>query len=302
MKPVKVPPRVLAPGQRCQVTVHDTATDEQTVVFDSTEILLEAPQWMSDGVSLMLNGGGRMWRLNTLERDLRPLPFDGVPPVNNDHVLSPDRATVYLSANDGHIYSAPADGGVVARVTQDSTPPRFHFLHGVRPDGTTLLYVGVEGDLFGDRTARIRSLNLTTGIDIPLSNDTHLADGCEYSADGNHIYFNTTAFGTGTHDMGIARMRADGSHLEAVTEDERVDWFPHESPDGSRLAYLSYPKGTEGHPADLPVEIRLLMRDGKQRTIASFTGGQGTINVNSWSPDSRYLAYVAYPLEDSNDR
>lgn len=28
-------------------------------------------------------------------------------------------------------------------------------------------------------------------------------------------------------------------------------------------------------------------------------GGQGTINVNSWSPDSTHFAFVAYPVRST---
>lgn len=298
MTEMDFPPRALNPGQRCQVTVYDVQTGERSVVLDRTDVLLEAPQWMGDGVSLMLNGDGRIWRVNTRTSALSALEFHGIPPVNNDHVLSAERSIVYLSANDGHIYSASADGGIATRVTPDQTPFRFHFLHGVSADGETLLYVAVEGDLLGDKTTVIRSLNMRTGMDMVLSDVEYLADGCEFSADGEHIYFNTTAFGKTTHDMGIARMRCDGTALEAVTTDGRVNWFPHQSPDGSRIVYLSYPRGTEGHPADRPVEIRMLTSGGRPRTIDSFTGGQGTINVNSWSADSRLIAYVVYPNAD----
>lgn len=76
-----------------------------------------------------------------------------------------------------------------------------------------------------------------------------------------------------------------------------MNWFGHPSPDGRRLAHLSFPPGTLGHPADLDVIIRLLEHDGSRRHLVNLFGGQGTINVPSWAPDSRRLAYVAYPIE-----
>jgi Tol biopolymer transport system component len=91
-------------------------------------------------------------------------------------------------------------------------------------------------------------------------------------------------------------MAPDGSGLEQVTYDERVNWFPHISPDGEKIIYLSYPPDTIGHPADHDVILRLLVQGGRPRDLARFNGGQGTINVNSWSPDSRHIAYVEFPF------
>ena len=78
-----------------------------------------------------------------------------------------------------------------------------------------------------------------------------------------------------------------------------VDWFPHLSPDGTRAAYLAYPPGTSGHPADLWVAVMVVEGDawGQAKFAARLFGGQGTINVNSWSPDNRRFAYVAYPVD-----
>ena len=73
----------------------------------------------------------------------------------------------------------------------------------------------------------------------------------------------------------------------------------HLSPDGARLAYVSFPPGTQGHPADREVILRLAAADGTGiRDLVRLHGGQGTMNVNGWAPDSRSLAYVDYPLGD----
>jgi hypothetical protein len=62
--------------------------------------------------------------------------------------------------------------------------------------------------------------------------------------------------------------------------------------------YLSFPPGTAGHPADLPVELRLVRdsRWAEPEVVVRLDGGQGTINVNSWSPDGKKFAYVDYPV------
>ncbi len=92
-------------------------------------------------------------------------------------------------------------------------------------------------------------------------------------------------------------MRPDGGEVTQLTFDERVNWFPHVSPDGSAMAYLSYPPLTNGHPENLPVQIVVADPLGREVTarIDAF-GGRGTINVPSWAPDSTRLAYVEYPI------
>ena len=90
-------------------------------------------------------------------------------------------------------------------------------------------------------------------------------------------------------------MAVEDGRLEQLTHDLRVNWFPHPSPDGRSVVYLSYPPATQGHPADRDVILRLMNPDGsQQRDLLAFRGGQGTINVNSWAPNSRRLAFVAY--------
>jgi Tol biopolymer transport system component len=36
------------------------------------------------------------------------------------------------------------------------------------------------------------------------------------------------------------------------------------------------------------------LADGKTKVLAKLFGGQGTINVPSWSPDSTRVAFVSY--------
>ena len=121
-------------------------------------------------------------------------------------------------------------------------------------------------------------------------------DGPEFSVDGKWIYFNGEAPSRQPGHVQIYRMRQDGSEVQQLTHDERVNWFPHCNPDGQRVAYLSYPLGTEGHPPDRAVELRIMNSEGgEMRSLVACWGGQGTINVNSWAPDSQCFAYVAYP-------
>ncbi|MFC7534190.1 TolB family protein [Actinoplanes sp. GCM10030250] len=291
--------RKLTHGQRCRILVYDLTSESATVVHTDSAVLFEAPNWSAGG-DLILNGDGLLWRLPSGgSAPPRQIPLEGVPELNNDHVLAPGSETIFLSANDGHIYEAPLHGGPGRRVTPDDG--LMHFLHGVSPDGTTLAYVGIEnqrwdaGSLFTMATDGSATTPLTPAPGGP-------DDGPEYSPAGDWIYFNTERFSTAPGHAQIARIRPDGSDMHRLTTDDRVNWFPHPSPDGARTVYLSYPPGTTGHPADLPVELRLVDGDAwdSPRTVAKLPGGQGTINVNSWSPDSTRFAYVEYPERNTN--
>ncbi|NBZ90002.1 TolB family protein [Stagnihabitans tardus] len=290
---MKVPPRALAKGQSAQVWTHDTVTGQTRLVFQTSDLLVEAPNWV--GEALILNGGGRLWRLPLASPGLEPIEIPGLPPLNNDHVPDPDGAHIFLSTNDDwQIYHAPLAGGAATRVTRDDD--LLHFLHGVSPDGGQLAFVGVKVDeAFRFLSAEICTIR-ADGSDFRQLTDRAVADGPEYSPDGAWLYYNTEQF---SGHAQIARMRPDGSGAERLSFAGTVDWFPHLSPDGARAVYLSYPPGTRGHPADLWVELKLVETDWTQaRTVARLFGGQGTINVNSWSPDGRSFAFVSYPMAD----
>ncbi|WP_436534821.1 TolB family protein [Actinoplanes sp. HUAS TT8] len=282
--------RTLAPQQKCRILTYDVSTGVSTPVYTSSSVLFEAPNWAADG-DLILNGDGLLWRLPVAEGSAPvEIPLDGVPGLNNDHVLGVGDA-IFVSADDGHIYEASLRGGPGRRVTHED---RMHFLHGVSPDGTELAYVGIEGQRWD--SGNLWTIGAAGGASTRLTSEGGPDDGPEYTPDGSWIYFNTERFGVGAQ---IARIRPDGTELEQLTFDERVNWFPHFAPDGNRAVYLSYPPGTSGHPADRPVELRLVEGDDwrSARTVVSLPGGQGTINVNSWSPDSRRFAYVEYPFD-----
>ena len=143
---------------------------------------------------------------------------------------------------------------------------------------------------------RIYTMPAGGGPDTVLTDGACPVDGPEFSADGQWICFNSEAAATRPGHAQIFRMRPDGSELEQITGDERVNWFPHCAADGT-IAFVSFPPGTTGHPADKNIIVRVMDADGSNmRDIATLFGGQGTINVNSWAPDSRRLAYVAYPM------
>jgi len=292
-------PRTLRPGQRAEVWIAEVEDGSSQLVYSTDILLLEAPNWAPDGRGLLLNGDGLLWRLE-LEPEvaLQRIPIDELPPINNDHVLDAKRGLIYLSANDGHIYVAPVTGGTARRITHDSN--RYHFLHGVSPDGATLAFVEIPRSDFSvpGRLALISSTGDETHY--PEAGSRHL-DGPEYSPDGAWLYFNTEEFASRPGHAQLARMPAEGGRMERLVDSESVDWFPHLSPNGELASYISFPPGTLGHPADLDVEVRVIRTTNWRDIVWQFPlfGGQGTINVNSWSPDSRRFAFVAYPLEQA---
>jgi TolB protein len=288
--------RQLRPGQRAEVWIAGVDGGPPELVYTSDALLLEAPNWAPDDQALLLNGDGRLWRLDLPSAALAPVVIDGLPPINNDHVVDAPRGVIYLSANDGHIWVAPIAGGTPTRVTHDES--RFHFLHGVSPDGETLAFVELpRGDFSAaGRLALISSAGGETRY--PEAGSRHL-DGPEYSPDGAWLYVNTEEFATRPGHAQLARVPANGGRLEQLVDSDTVDWFPHVSPDAKLATYVSFPKGTLGHPADLDVDVCLVRTSAWSDAIARYPlfGGQGTMNVNSWSPDSRRFAFVAYPID-----
>ncbi len=289
--------RVLAPGQRCQVWISDLA-GKTRLVYETDETLFEAPNWGPDG-RLLINGKGLLWNLPSAGGEPTPIPTEFLPPVNNDHVLSPDGQTIYASAMDWHIHAVPREGGAATRISLDDG--RLHFLHGISPDGTALAYIAISPD--GDKTwgyANVRLLAVDSSWDIPVTDSSRPDDGSEFSPDGKWIYFNTELFTTEPGHAQIARVSLDGSDLQRLTHDDQVDWFPHLSPDDTHAVYISFPSGTTGHPANKPVELRIVELPDWDAPIATIQlfGGQGTINVGSWSPAGTEFAYVAYPIAE----
>lgn len=298
---MKVPPRTLAKGQRCEVWVHDVARAENRMIFATTDLLLEAPNWALDGDALILNGNGTLWRLPVDAPKLHAIDIQGVPPLNNDHVLDPDGVHIFVSSyDDWQLYRAPLAGGKAVQVSGKEGPAGLlHFLHGVSPDGQQLAFVGVQAEIndvnFRFITAEICTLSADGRGFRQITSGGAPSDGPEYSPDGQWLYFNTETF---SGHAQIARMRPDGSDMVRLTDEPTVDWFPHISPDGTLAVYLAYPAGTQGHPADLWVDLKLVRGSdwAGAKPVARLFGGQGTINVNSWSPDSTRFAFVTYPM------
>ncbi|MET7701490.1 hypothetical protein [Streptomyces sp. NPDC005485] len=295
--------RTLLPRQRAELYVLDVDNGDSRLALSSEDQLFEAPNWHPDGRWIVVNADGALYLVDSqAPSDLVAIHTPGLPELNNDHLVSPDGRWHYVSANDGHLYRVPWEGGHSERITTPKAPERRfrHFLHGVSPDGTTLLYVGTEAldkDEWGRRA--LWSINLMTGEERLIGDGYSPADGPEFSTDGASVFFNSEVASNHPGHAQLFRHDLAEGTVRQLTFDERVNWFPHPSPDGQRLAYLSYPQGTVGHPPDLPVVLRLIdLPDGPPRDLAMLPGGQGTINVPCWAPDSRRIAYVQYPRDD----
>lgn len=294
----KAPPRTLRPGQRAEITIFDLAADGPRTLASSADVFLEAPNWTLDGRHLILNGGFELWRADAGSGELEKIEMSEVPAINNDHVLDPDGEHIYVSAYDWRIYRVPLTGGVGRSIAGDPGIAGFkHFLHGVSPDGRRLAITGVCPRNAEDPWGTGDVFTMSSGGDgdyVRLTDGPGHSDGGEYSPDGEWIYFNSEMFDGHAQ---IARCRPDGRDLQQLTFDENVNWFPHIAPNGEHACYVAFPPGTEGHPGDTWVDIKLVDRDdwSAATTIARVFGGQGALNVNSWAPDGASFAFMGYP-------
>ena len=262
------------------------SSKDRRVVFWTTN-LIEAPNWSRDGASLFFNSKGRIYRIPLTNGEPQLIDTDFATRCNNDHGLSPDGTQLVISDQSqgdrrSRIYTLPIGGGTPKRITE----PGPSYWHGWSPDGKTLAYCAERDGEFD-----IYTIPAEGGDETQLTTAKGLDDGPDYSPDGQFIYFNSDRSGT----MQIWRMRTVGTQQEQVTSDEFNNWFPHPSPDGKWLVFLSFDKEVKGHPENKDVTLRLMpLPGGKIEVLAKLFGGQGTINVPSWSPDSRKLAFVSY--------
>ncbi|MCF8262082.1 MAG: hypothetical protein K9J12_15000 [Melioribacteraceae bacterium] len=249
----------------------------------------QAPNWTPDGRTLIYNHDGLLYNFDLETGVSSVLNTDFADRNNNDHVLTFDGKQIAISHHsaddDGKsiIYTLPVEGGVPKRIT-DFGPS---YLHGWSPDNKFLIYTAER-----DGAYNIFRISVDGGEEEQLTDTKGLDDGSEYSPDGKYIYFNSTRTGT----MQVWRMDADGGNQTQLTFDELNDWFPHVSPDNKWLVFVSFPKEVpaDSHPFYERVYIRLMpIEGGEVKVIGYLYGGQGTINVPSWSPDGKKIAFVS---------
>jgi TolB protein len=267
--------------------INIASTDRR--VIHHTRDHIEAPNWSRDGKYFLFNSAGRIYKLPVAGGKPELLDTGDHTNCNNDHGISPDGTLLAISDQSmpdkkSRIHLLPIAGGTPRLITINGPS----YWHGWSPDGKTLAYCAERDGEFD-----IYTIPVASGEESRLTTAKGLDDGPDYSPDGKYIYFNSERSGL----MQIWRMKPDGSDQEPVTNDEFNNWFAHPSPDGRWIVMITFPKAVSGHPANKDVTLRLMPAGGGEiRELAKLFGGQGTINVPSWSPDSRQIAFVSYQL------
>ena len=281
-------------GDKSFLEIFDIETGKSELL-DEFDCVIEAPNWSADGKFLTFNSEGRIYKYEIASGDVNEVPSYFVDNCNNDHVLASDGSGLYVSHHtkeDGlsRIYKIYFDG----RVPRLVTPLAPSYLHGITPDGKMLAYCAERNGEYD-----IYTIPTLGGNEVQLTSALGLNDGPEYDCDGEYIWFNSVRTGR----MQAWRMKADGSEQTQMTFDKHWNtWFPHISPDRTKVVMLAYHERDVRPGEHVPnknVEIRLMTGSDKigwsePRTILKLFGGQGTINVNSWAPDSKRFAYVRY--------
>ncbi|MBT8180197.1 MAG: PD40 domain-containing protein [Eudoraea sp.] len=268
----------------------DIGSGHREIIYRSAHSI-QAPNWTPDGKRLIYNSKGHLYNYELSTNSISPLNTGFAVNNNNDHVLTFDGTLLGLSnhnPDDGGtsaLYYLPAQGdSLPTMVTKPGVGASY--LHGWSPDNKKMVFTGNRNGAYD-----IYTIDVHSGKEEQLTNKTTLDDGPEYSPDGEYIFFNSTRTGK----MKLWRMKANGEDKTQLTFDEYNDWFPHVSPDKKWIAFISFPKDID--PSDHPFYKHCLLRimpyeGGKPKVIAYIYGGQGSINVPSWSPDSKKIAFV----------
>ena len=257
----------------------------------------EAPNWSRDGKFLIINSDGKLEKVSVKGEKLGIIDTGFADRCNNDHGLSYDGKWLIISHNDSRftspggssrIFILPVSGGIPRLVTANYPS----YWHGISPDNQWITYSAIRNGQWD-----VYKTHVITDKEVRLTDTDGLDDGPEYSYDGRWIYFNSHRTGR----MHIYRMCPDGSNQTQLTFDEYDNWFPHPGPDNKSIAYIAYIEDQKGgHPFGKNVKLRLLDTESKiiRDLTPVFYGGQGTINVHSWSPDGSRIAFVRYTDND----
>lgn len=265
------------------VEVLDVNTGVRRVVH-RVDDSMQAPNWTPDGKRLLMNRNGRMYSFDLASRTISDIDTGSMTRNNNDHALSFDGRMLGLSGGQPSVvYTVPAAGGTPTQIT----PVGPSYLHGWSPDGKFLAFTGQRS---GDYDIYV--VPSAGGPETRLTRAAGLDDGPEYTPDGRWIYFDSARTGR----MQVWRMKPDGSQQEQLTFDDFNNWFPHVSPDGRTIVFITYGPEikADDHPWYKRVYIRKMPLDGGTPTVVAYVyGGQGSMNVNSWAPDSKAIAFVS---------
>lgn len=283
--------------QQCRLEIMDVATKERKVLktFDT---VIEAPNWTKDGKYLIYNSLGKLYRYDIATGEEKLVLTGFADMCNNDHVLSPDDSMIavsHASAEDmqSRIYILPlvVEGEGQNIKPQIVTAKAPSYLHGWSPEGDLLAFCGERN---GDGDYAVFTIKTDGSDEKKLTYTDSLDDGPEFSPDGKTIWFNSARSGL----MQVWKMNVDGSNQTMVSNQNLNCWFPHISPDQTKVVYIAYFPGDlkpEEHLPDKRVQLRMMDADGSNdHLLYEFDGGQGSINVNSWSPCSKKIAYVTY--------
>jgi Tol biopolymer transport system component len=284
----------LALSSSLQAVEIDPNAVRSTVVY-SARVRVQAPNWSRDGSSLIFNQDGHMFAVPVDGRGT-PQPIDTGAAIgcNGSHGLSPDGKWLAITCSmpdrpGNRVYIVPSTGGTPRMVTDH---PDSYF-HTWSPDGKTIVFARPSHG-----SGNIYAISVDGGAETALTALTGISDDPDYSADGQYIYFNTDRWG----GMQIARMHPDGSQVEQITFDNFRNWTPHPSPDGKSIVFISYDPSVTTHAANKDIALRILSTgDNKIRTLINLVGGDGSMNVPNWSPDSKRVAFVSYQMLPAED-